>query len=61
MARKSLIVKAKKTPKYKCRVVRRCELCGRKHGYIRHFNMCRICVRETALKGLLNGFTPATN
>ena len=56
MARKALIVKAKRKPKFKSRVVRRCELCGRKHGYIRFFRMCRICVREKAREGLLNGF-----
>lgn len=61
MAKASWIAKSKKTPKYKSRIVRRCILCGRKHGYIRHFDMCRICVREQALKGLLNGFTPASN
>jgi small subunit ribosomal protein S14 len=61
MAKKSLVVKAKKTPKFKCRVVRRCSQCGRPKGYIRYFDMCRICVRENAIKGLLNGFTPATN
>jgi small subunit ribosomal protein S14 len=57
MASKSLKVKAKKKPKFKSRVVRRCPLCGRSKGTLRHFgNMCRICVRETAWKGELNGF-----
>ncbi len=57
MARKALIAKAKRQPKFKSRVVRRCPLCGRKRGTIRYFgNMCRICVRELAIKGELNGF-----
>jgi small subunit ribosomal protein S14 len=56
MARKALIEKSKKTPKFSTRKVRRCWRCGRKHGYIRHFDMCRICVREVANKGELNGF-----
>ena len=56
-----MIVKAKRTPKFKCRIVRRCSLCGRPKGYLRYFDMCRICVREQAMRGLLNGFTPATN
>jgi small subunit ribosomal protein S14 len=56
MARKALIVKSQKTPKYSTRKVRRCQLCGRKPGYMRYFDMCRICIRETANKGLLNGF-----
>ncbi len=61
MAKTSLIVKAKRTPKFKSRTVRRCALCGRNRGYIRYFDMCRICVREKAMQGLLNGFTPASN
>jgi small subunit ribosomal protein S14 len=56
MASKALIIKAKKTPKFKSRVVRRCSKCGRKHGYIRYFDMCRICIRESAIRGELNGF-----
>ncbi|NJS41558.1 type Z 30S ribosomal protein S14, partial [Candidatus Gracilibacteria bacterium] len=43
MARKALIVKALKTPKYSTRLVRRCKVCGRKGGYLRYFDMCRIC------------------
>ena len=56
MARKALIIKALKKPKFTTRTIRRCRLCGRNHGYIRHFEMCRICVRETANSGHLNGF-----
>jgi small subunit ribosomal protein S14 len=56
MARKALIVKAERKPKYKSRVIRRCKVCGRNHGYIRYFDMCRICIREAAIKGDLNGF-----
>jgi small subunit ribosomal protein S14 len=56
MARKALIVKANRKPKFSTRIIRRCWKCGRKGGYIRHFNMCRICIREAANKGELNGF-----
>jgi small subunit ribosomal protein S14 len=55
MARKAMIAKAKKTPKYKSRVIRRCFKCGRIHGYMRDFDMCRICFREEALKGHIPG------
>ncbi|MFH1745373.1 MAG: type Z 30S ribosomal protein S14 [bacterium] len=55
MARKALIVKAKKTPKYSTRIVRRCWKCGRNHGYMRDFNLCRICFRELADNGDLPG------
>jgi small subunit ribosomal protein S14 len=56
MARKAMIVKALKPPKYSTRLVRRCKLCGRARGYLRFFDLCRICVREAAIKGELNGF-----
>lgn len=56
MARKALIEKANRKPKYSTRVVRRCKRCGRKHGYFRYFDMCRICIRELANSGELNGF-----
>ena len=55
MARQSLIARSKKTPKFSTRVVRRCFRCGRKHGYIRDFGVCRICFREMASFGLIPG------
>ena len=56
MARKALIVKANRTPKFSTRKIRRCKICGRTHGYYRFFDLCRICIREAAIKGELNGF-----
>ncbi len=38
----------------------RCSECGRSRAYIKHFGMCRICVREKAHKGLLPGVTKAS-
>lgn len=55
MAKKALIRKAEKTPKFQSRVVRRCFKCGRKHGYMRDFDMCRICFRELANEGEIPG------
>jgi small subunit ribosomal protein S14 len=55
MAKKSVIVRAQKPPKYTTRIVRRCFRCGRKRGYIRDFNLCRICFRELASKGHIPG------
>lgn len=60
MARKALIVKAKKKPKYSTRIVRRCELCGRKRGYMRRYGVCRICFRELANKGEIPGIRKAS-
>jgi len=55
MARKALIAKAKRKPKFSTRVVRRCWRCGRNRGYMRDFNLCRICFRELAENGDLPG------
>ncbi|MFH1822451.1 MAG: type Z 30S ribosomal protein S14 [Patescibacteria group bacterium] len=55
MARKALIAKAKRKPKYKTRIIRRCWRCGRVHGYMRDFGLCRICFRELADNGDLPG------
>lgn len=55
MARTALKVKAKKTPKYSTRIIRRCWRCGRNHGYMRDFGLCRICFRELADNGDLPG------
>ncbi|MDP2933896.1 MAG: type Z 30S ribosomal protein S14 [bacterium] len=60
MARKALIVKANRPPKYMTRVVRRCWRCGRKRGYMRDFELCRICFRELAMKGEIPGVTKAS-
>ncbi len=55
MARKSVILRSERKPKFQSRVVRRCKLCGRKHGYMRDFDMCRICFRELAHEGHIPG------
>ena len=55
MAKKSLIVKAARPPKYTTRAVNRCKLCGRSRAYIRKFGVCRICFRELASLGRLPG------
>ncbi len=55
MAKKSVEARAKKSPKYSTRVVRRCWRCGRKHGYMRDFDLCRICFRELARTRQLPG------
>lgn len=46
---------AGKKPKFPTRVYNRCKLCGRRGGYMRKFEMCRICFREHAVKGMVMG------
>lgn len=55
MAKKSVIARAKKKPKYYTRKVNRCFICGRAHGYMRDFGLCRICFRELASRGEIPG------
>ncbi|MBN1549728.1 type Z 30S ribosomal protein S14 [Candidatus Babeliales bacterium] len=55
MARKALIEKAKRVPKFSVRTRNRCELCGRPRAYMRIFKMCRLCFRKLALDGKLPG------
>ncbi|MEK7114686.1 MAG: type Z 30S ribosomal protein S14 [Patescibacteria group bacterium] len=60
MAKKSVIARAKKTPKYSTRIVNRCFKCGRKRGYLRDFGLCRICFREMASRGEIPGIKKAS-
>lgn len=55
MAKLSLILKAKRKPKFTTRKKNRCLVCGRSRAFIRQFAMCRICFRERALLGQLPG------
>ena len=49
----------KKNSKSSTRVYNRCQLCGRARGYIRHYGLCRICVRELASEGKIPGVKKA--
>lgn len=68
MARKALVIKTLKMHaaaekaladgkkvKFPTRLYHRCSVCGRTHGYIGKFDMCRICIRERANSGELMG------
>ncbi|AEB09298.1 type Z 30S ribosomal protein S14 [Desulfobacca acetoxidans] len=55
MAKKSIIAKAKREPKFSVRKYNRCPLCGRPRAYIRKFGICRLCFRSLALKGEIPG------
>ena len=45
----------KPKPGQAVRMYNRCHECGRSHGYMRRFDLCRICFRELARKGALVG------
>ncbi len=60
MATANQIVKSNRTPKFSTRIVRRCWRCGRRHGYMRDFDLCRICFRELANRGEIPGVKKAS-
>jgi small subunit ribosomal protein S14 len=60
VARKAMIAKNLREPKFEVRRKNRCRVCGRSKGYYRKFDMCRLCFRELALKGELPGITKAS-
>ncbi|MDD5687338.1 MAG: type Z 30S ribosomal protein S14 [Elusimicrobia bacterium] len=60
MAKKCLIIKQRKTPKYLTRRYSRCRICGRPRGFLRDFGLCRICFRNFAHKGLIPGVTKSS-
>jgi len=47
--------KAGRKMKRSVQVYNRCKLCGRRHGYLRKFGICRICFREMANRGEIPG------
>ena len=60
MAKKALINKANKKPKFKVRAYTRCRRCGRPRSVYRKFGLCRICFRNLALQGYLPGVTKSS-
>jgi small subunit ribosomal protein S14 len=60
MAKTALIMKSQRAPSFRTRAYRRCKLCGRPRGYLRKFELCRLCFRELALKGEVPGVVKAS-
>jgi len=54
MAKKCMTYREQRR-KYEVQVRNRCKICGRPRGYMRRFDMCRICFRHEALRGNLPG------
>ena len=68
MARKAIVVKTQKRQlkakqqkaagakvTFPTKIYNRCKLCGRRPGYMRRFDMCRVCFRELARDGRIPG------
>ena len=60
LAKIALIVKQARKQKFKVREYNRCRTCGRARGYLRKFEMCRICFRMLARAGRIPGITKAS-
>jgi small subunit ribosomal protein S14 len=60
VAKKSLIAKQGRQPKFCVQGYNRCKICGRPHAYMRKFGMCRICFRTLAHKGQIPGVRKAS-
>ena len=55
MAKKSMVIKQQRTPKFSTRAYTRCNRCGRPHGVLKKYGLCRICFRELANRGQIPG------
>ena len=60
MAKPSLKIKAARKPKFGVRGYTRCNRCGRPRSVYRKFGLCRVCLRELALRGDLPGVTKSS-
>jgi small subunit ribosomal protein S14 len=60
MATQAQMAKSRRKPKFSSRIVHRCWRCGRKRGFMRDFQICRICFRELANRGELPGVTKSS-
>ena len=60
MAKKAMVLKQQKTPKFSTRHYNRCKICGRPHAYLRNYGICRIRFRELAYKGQIPGVRKAS-
>ena len=60
MAKKAMILKQQKAPKFSTRAYTRGKICGRPHAYMRKYGICRICFRELAYKGQIPGVKKAS-
>jgi small subunit ribosomal protein S14 len=60
LAKKALIQKQQRKPKFKVRAYTRCRRCGRARSVYRRFGLCRICLRDMAHNGEVPGLGKAS-
>ncbi len=60
MAKKALLEKWKRKPRFAVRAYSRCRRCGRPRAVFRKFGLCRICLRQLAYRGEIPGVVKAS-
>ena len=60
MAKKALIEKQQRKPKYKVRAYTRCRRCGRARSVYQNFSLCRVCFHEMVHAGEVPGVTKSS-
>jgi len=60
VAKKALVNKQQRPPRFKVRQYSRCRRCGRPRAVYRKFGLCRICLRELAHNGQIPGMTKSS-
>jgi small subunit ribosomal protein S14 len=60
VAKKALVNKQQREPRFSVRRYSRCRRCGRPRAVYRKFGLCRICLRELAHDGQIPGMTKSS-
>jgi small subunit ribosomal protein S14 len=60
VAKKALVNKQQRKPRFKARAYSRCRRCGRPRAVYRKFGLCRVCLRELAHNGFIPGMTKSS-
>ena len=60
MAKTAMKIKQQRPQKFSTREYNRCRICGRPRGYMRKFDMCRVCFRKLASEGQIPGVTKSS-
>jgi small subunit ribosomal protein S14 len=60
VAKKALVHKQQREPRFSVRRYSRCRRCGRPRAVYRKFGLCRICLRELAPSGEIPGMTKSS-
>jgi len=60
MATAADFAKLNRAQKFPVRHRNRCKVCGRARGYYRKFELCRLCLRNFALRGDIPGVLKAS-